>query len=170
MGATKHTGGHLNVWGHMDTILVWQSMLSLCCVGTGVYAPRYIWTPPLFGCLPECLDTTMFVYLYVLGTPNVWTSLIYLDAPCMFEQPHRFGCLPVFLDDKACLLCVVWSTALFRGWTPHMFGCPPYVLMEKYAFFVLCVTLLTIFFSLLQYPHVVCSTFQPAVMSYTLSK
>ena len=36
--------------------------------------------------------------------------------------------------------------------TPHMFGCPLYVLMAKHAFFVLCVTLLTTLFILLQCP------------------
>ena len=46
MGASKHGGcpnmrgiqtyrGNPNVWGHMDNPLVWQSMLSLCCVCMG---------------------------------------------------------------------------------------------------------------------------------------
>ena len=27
--------GHVDVWGHVDTSFVWQSILSLCCVCTG---------------------------------------------------------------------------------------------------------------------------------------
>ena len=80
-GASKHTGvhpniqggiwrhpniqGHPNVWGHMDTPLVWQSMLSLCCVctrgiqtyGGTTYFLHYLELYP-----PSWISTILFFY------------------------------------------------------------------------------------------------------------
>ena len=95
-----------------------------------VWMPPYFWTPHMFGC-PHC----MFGHPpYVLMPP------LYVWTPCMFGHPHMFGCPhmfgdptyvlmpPICLDDKACFLSVVCSTAdVWRPptyvWTPPcMFG------------------------------------------------
>ena len=106
---------------------------SICLDAPCVFGyPLYVWTPPYAQ-----------MHLYVWRLPHMFGCPIWYDTPNMFGHPPYVWMSPVCLDDKACFLCVVCSTALFRCWIPpHMFGCP-YVLMAKHTFFVLCVTLLT---------------------------
>ena len=65
-GHPNMQGGHPNVWGHMDTPLVWQSMLSLCCVCTGgiqTYggAQLFLHYPELY--LPCWISAILFFFL-----------------------------------------------------------------------------------------------------------
>ena len=157
MGAPKCMGAY----GHPIAL---TKCASLCCEGTGVYAPLHVWTSPMFGCPPVCLITPMCKWtppyvcmpLYVWTPPYVWMSPVCLDTPiCLVASIYLVTptCLdapyvwtPICLDDKVCFLCIVCSTALCLDapiyYDTPMFGHPPYVQMTKHAFFVLCVPLL----------------------------
>ena len=97
----------------LDIPLVWQSMLSLCCVCTGgIQTYGGIHVPCMFGCLPYVwMPTCMF------GCPlYVWTTPICLASPYMFGCPHMFGHLHMF----GCP-CMLGHPHI---WTPNMFGWP----------------------------------------------
>ena len=118
--------------GHMDTPLVWQSMLSLCCRYRGVCPPVCLDIPHMFGYPPLCLITPICLYVpCMFGCP-----------PCLYF-PHIFGCPWMFghPDMFAHPICLAASICFE---TPHMFGCPhmlwPPICLD--AFFVLCVALL----------------------------
>ena len=132
MAASKQTGS-IQTYGAYGHPLVWQSMHYLCCLCTegiqmygciwtplvwqSMLMPPYVWTPPIFGCLPVCLGTT-YVWMpsYVWIPPYIWIHPLYvLDCPNVWITPCKFG-HPVF----GCLM-YVW-TLPYVWMPPCMFG------------------------------------------------
>ena len=91
MAASKHRGGiptyrwypsiwwPLNLWGHMDTPLVWQSMVSLWCL---------FWMPLIHLDTAICLDAHIQTHR---GKPNIWRTSKHTGGVQTYGdvQPYR---------------------------------------------------------------------------------
>ena len=106
--------GHPNVWGHMDTSLDWQSMLSSYCVCTGGIQ-TYVASQPM-------------------GTVQAYRE-VYRGIQTCRGHPNIWGCPNIQGG--------IWGIQTYRGhpniWVIQMYGAYGHPLsLTKHAFFVLC--------------------------------
>ena len=129
MGASKHTGcihtlGHSNVCGHIDSPLVWHSMLSMCCVCTGD-----IQTTPkhTVGCSN------------IWWHPNIWVMSKHMGVSTHIGGIQTYGRIQTYRVASKCMgtyghslsvtkhaffvLCMYGGIQTYRG-CPNIWGHP----------------------------------------------
>ena len=123
MGAFKQPRGHPNVWGHMDTPLVWHSMLSMCCVCTGGMQT----SPKNTAGLSNTWGASKH-----MGCPNMRVIQTYRDHPNVWGHMDT----PLVLQSMLSMCCVctgaIQTSPKHTAGCSNIWGCPNMRVIQTY--------------------------------------
>ena len=109
--------GHADVWGHVDTSFVWQSILSLCCVCTGAFKHHpNIWGHPNILVFPLKLTHTCKDCFPPFAQKK--TSLIHSDSTWWWQPSWILPCWIQTLPSWIQTPCYLLSDSLKNTLTP----------------------------------------------------